>query len=305
MRIKADIKNPVSIKILFKITLVVIIALLFISILYAGNVFADYTVKEKKDIRYVTGSKSHPHKHKLNVFYPEGKKNCPVYMFIHGGGWKNGDRKFYDKLGKTYAKKGIVAVIISYRLSPYYKHPAHVQDAASAFAWTYKNIGKYGGDPDKIFVSGHSAGGHISALLALDSKYLKAHGLSPKNIRGVIPIGGVYKIVFKVPGKGISRRDKKLMQVFGKDQSKWESASPITYVRKDVPPFLILTGEMEPRFVIYQAKLFCNALKKKGANVQRKEIPGKNHITEISSVGGSNDKTSPIIIDFINMKMKN
>ncbi|MCD4784997.1 MAG: alpha/beta hydrolase [Candidatus Eremiobacteraeota bacterium] len=305
MRIIAETRIPVKIKFSLKILLVIIIAILFISIFYTGNVFADYTVKEKKDIPYVTGSKSHPEKHKLNVFYPEGKKNCPVYMFIHGGGWKKGDRKLYDKLGKTFARKGIVAVIISYRLSPDYRHPAHVQDAASAFAWTYKNIKKYSGDPGNIFVSGHSAGGHISALLALDGQYLKAHGLSPKNIRGVIPISGLYKIAFPTPGKGISRRDKKLMPVFGKDQSKWDSASPITYVRKDVPPFLILTGEKEPRFVIYQAKLFCNALKRKGANVWKKEIPGKNHITEIRSIGRSGDKTSPIVIKFINEESKN
>src|SRR5205823_5671892 len=104
-------------------------------------------------------------------------------FFVHGGAWRNGDKSgilgVYSALGRFLVRHGLGAVIINYRLSPAVRHPAHVQDVAKAFAWTHKNIARYGGRPDQIFLCGHSAGGHLVALLATDPTYLKAEGLTP------------------------------------------------------------------------------------------------------------------------------
>ena len=115
-----------------------------------------------------------------------------MLLFVHGGRWTTGNKNLYPGIGESLARHGVGVVICNYRLSPAVKHPAHVQDVARAFAWTQSNIASYGGKPDRLFVCGHSAGGHLVALLATDPKYLKAEKLSPSDIRGVVPISGVY-----------------------------------------------------------------------------------------------------------------
>src|SRR5262249_60177131 len=108
-----------------------------------------------------------------------------------GGAWPAGAAKRYPPVGRLLAKNGIGAVIISYRLTPQVKHPGHIEDVARAFAWTHANIGKHGGRADQIFVAGHSAGGHLAALLATNERYLKPHDLTPKAIKGPIPMSRV------------------------------------------------------------------------------------------------------------------
>ncbi|HKI31232.1 MAG TPA: alpha/beta hydrolase fold domain-containing protein, partial [Gemmataceae bacterium] len=159
------------------------------------KVGGNFEVKEVKDIAYYEGDDADPKKHKLDLFLPKGQKDFPVLIFVHGGAWVFGDRKMYGSLGNTFAKNGIGTVVISYRLTPQVQHPGHIEDVARAFAWTHENIGKYGGKADQIFVSGQSAGGHLTALLATNETYLKAHKLSLKDIKGAIPISGVYTIV--------------------------------------------------------------------------------------------------------------
>ena len=118
---------------------------------------ASFGVKSLKDVAYHTGEDTHATKHKLDLFLPEGRKDFPVLFFVHGGAWRHGDKGFlgiYSALGKFYAQHGIGAVVINYRLSPDVQHPEHVKDVARAFAWTYHNIARYGGDPGRIFVRG-------------------------------------------------------------------------------------------------------------------------------------------------------
>src|SRR4029077_10844231 len=145
----------------------------------------------------------------------------------------------YSAIGERFAKQGIGAVVINYRLSPNVKHPEHIKDVARAFAWTSKNIAKQGGRPDQIFVCGHSAGGHLIALLATDESYLKSEGLSRTAIRGVIPISGVYDITFG----GINLFET----VFGKDEEVRRQASPLYHVEAGLPPFLILYADNDFR----------------------------------------------------------
>ncbi len=136
-------------------------------------------------------------KHKLDLYLPKGKTDFPVVMFVHGGGWVFGDKNFfgvYEGVGKMFARHGVGAVVTNYRLSPAVQHPEHIKDVARAFAWTHKHIADYGGRPDELFLCGHSAGGHLISLLATDESYLKAEGLSLKDVKGVMPISGVYAI---------------------------------------------------------------------------------------------------------------
>ena len=160
----------------------------------AFYLFAEQEVTVVNDIAYYEGADADTKKHKLDIYTPKGLKDFPVVFFIHGGTWSSGDRKMYGNMGQMFASQGIGVVVISYRLSPAVTHPAHIEDVARAFAWTHANIAKYGGRADRIFVAGHSAGGHLTSLLAANPEYLKKHNLSSKNIRGIIPISGVYDI---------------------------------------------------------------------------------------------------------------
>jgi acetyl esterase/lipase len=169
----------------------------------APEIKATFKVKEALDIRYapVGGDR-----HELDVFSPEvklkGGKKSPVVVLVHGGAWMIGDKNLfglYRGVARALARQGLVVVVPNYRLTPWVRHPEHVKDLASAFAWVRGHIADYGGDRDDIFLCGHSAGGHLVALLATDDRYLKdpALGLTDEDrqaIRGVIGVSGVYNI---------------------------------------------------------------------------------------------------------------
>ncbi len=216
-----------------------------------------YAVKRVKDIVYYDGEGKDENKHKLDLYLPDGAKAFPVLFFVHGGAWVHGDRNtlgIYATLASVYVKQGIGVVVTSYRLSPAVKHPEHVKDVARAFAWTYKNIARYGGNPDKLFISGHSAGGHLVALLAADEQYLKAHELATRTIRGVVPISGVYDIT-----------DNLVPNVFGSDEGSGKKASPLSYAKKGLPPFLIFYADKDlPMCGKTPSEKFCKAARREG-----------------------------------------
>jgi acetyl esterase/lipase len=251
-----------------------------------------YEVKVEKDIAYYEGDDADKVKHKLDLFVPKDKKDFPVFFFIHGGAWVHGDKNtfgIYSSLATNLAKQGIGVVLTNYRLSPGVKHPEHIKDVARAFAWTYKNIEKYGGRPDQIFVSGHSAGGHLAALLAVDDAYLKTEGLSSAKIKGVIPVSGVYRFP-----------DKFLPLVFGDDEEVRKKAAPIYHVKGDLPPFLILYADHDlPGCDKDQSEAFCKGLNDKGTKATTLEIKDSNHIAILLSLSSGKGPAPKAIVEFI------
>src|SRR6516162_1460175 len=164
------------------------------SLLLVLPLLAQGGVREVKDLAYVEGPGADPDKQRLDLYLPRSATRFPVLMWIHGGAWSFGDRAWFGDVGRRFAQEGIGAAIISYRLSPRVRHPAHVEDCARAFAWLRTHVAEYGGDPERLFVSGQSAGGHLSALLACDPQYLRALQVPADAIKGAIPMSGVYSI---------------------------------------------------------------------------------------------------------------
>jgi acetyl esterase/lipase len=246
----------------------------------------NFEVEVHKDIAYVEG-KDADERQKLDLYVPKGAKDYPVLFFIHGGGWTGGSRAGFDKIGKTFAQNGVGFVSTGYRLSPKVQHPAHIQDVAKGFAWTVANIEKYGGKPDAIFVSGHSAGGHLAALLATDEDYLKAEKLSVKNIKGVIPVSGVFVI------------STRMKNAFGEDEEVCKKASPQNHVREGLPPFLIFYGDGEQNALGKQAEAFAPALKEK--KVEATIVVGKdrNHGTIMMKMSAEDDPATQAVLEFI------
>lgn len=253
-----------------------------------------YAFQVYTDIAYYDGPDAHPTKHRLDLFVPEGLKDSPTLVFVHGGGWTSGDKSLYSFIGRAFAQQGFVTAIVNYRLSPRVQHPAHIEDVARAFSWVHKNIAQYGGNPEKIFVMGHSAGGHLIALLALDEKYLRAHGLTLAAITGAIPISGIYDVTIDPPAPANIYRI-----VFGTDPQVRRDASPITHVGPNKPPFLIMYAQFDFPGFDAQARQLLALLKQYGNDATVVEIPNRDHITVIAALGSPTDLATQEILKFL------
>jgi acetyl esterase/lipase len=280
-----------------------------------------FEVKAIRDVAYYDGPDADKVKHKLDLFLPKDQKDFPVVLFVHGGAWRHGDKSFfgvYSALGSMFARNGIGAVVINYRLSPGVQHPEHVKDVARAFAWTHKNIEKYGGRPDQLFVSGHSAGGHLVALLATDDTYLKAEGLGAKDIKGVLPMSGVYSLpdklslslTFAGPKQKVDMEatasfvDMLLTSVFGKDKEVRKKAMPLTHVKDGLPPFLIVYADRDIPDFDKNADEFAKALRKKDVKAETLEIAKRNHLSLIIDAAVDDDPTAVALRGFIEKQVK-
>ncbi len=271
----------------------------------------------------------------LDIFAPRGARDCPVILLVHGGGWMIGDKDMfglYRRVGRFLAKQGYVAVAINYRLSPAVQHPEHVKDVARAFAWIRRQIRTYGGNPDRIILAGHSAGGHLVALLASDDRYLKDPELKLTDrdraaIRGVVAISGVYRIpeseefhkmvsmmaeaVLELSGNSPllaamlpalipAVRSVNVFQiVFGQDKDVRMQASPINQVRPGLPPFLILYGDRDLPLLGPMAREFHAALKKAGSAAELCPIDDRNHNTIMFRLHQPDDPTGARILAFL------
>lgn len=169
----------------------------------------------------------------------------PVLVFFYGGGWANGSRLDYGFVAKAFAARGYVVVLPDYRLVPQVRFPAFLQDAATAVRWTHDNIARYGGDPDRIAVAGHSAGGYLAVMLALDGRYLTAAGADPSVIKAAIGLAGPYDFFPFVKRRSIDAMGRAPDPLV---------TQPITFARANAPPLLLVNGtadtEVRPRNAI-------------------------------------------------------
>ena len=247
-------------------------------------------VELSKDIAYCEGLEEDAAKHKLDIYVPKGKTNVPVLFFIHGGAWKSGDRSNYVPLGNRYVREGLITVVPSYRLAPKHPHPAQIEDVTAAFAWTVRHIAEYGGDTNRIYAAGHSAGGHLAALLSLDGGYLAKYQLSPKVLRGVLAWSGVYNLA-----TGESQES-----VFGRDLQGRRAASPLFYVKAGAPPFMVTYCQWDYISLPGQAREFYQALRHAGVDAELVYVPRESHISEMLSITRAKDPTVTSALRFIN-----
>lgn len=250
----------------------------------------EYEVEKHADLAYRTDAEADATRHKLDLFVPVGRKDFPMLVYVHGGGWKSGNKNLYVALGRAFARHGIGVAVINYRLSPKVKHPAHAEDVAKAFAWVHANIAKYGGDAGRITLMGHSAGGHLAALLATDASYLKAVKLEPSHIRGVISVSGVYQVD---PNAELS------IPAFGTDAEVCKKASPIAYVSGKHPPFLIAYAEKDYETFDRMAIDFHAALEKAKTPATLLKVTNRNHISVIVSILNDEDSLNQAVRKFV------
>jgi acetyl esterase/lipase len=230
---------------------------------------------------------------KLDVYVPDGvKPGAPVLLFFYGGGWESGNRGDYRAAGQAFASAGVITVVADYRLYPQVKSPAFVEDAAGALAWVHAHIHDYGGDPQRIFVSGHSAGGYNAIMLAAEPKFIEARGGSMDWIRGAIGIAGPYDF--------LPLTEKNYIDMFHGANN--EDAMPIHHVTGKRPPMLLVAGTDDTVVSPGNADRMAARLKSFDSEVKVIKYPGVGHIGIILSlVPGFRGRTTlrQDMLDFI------
>jgi acetyl esterase/lipase len=243
----------------------------------------------------------------LDLYAPEEKGKHPVLVMIHGGGWRIGDKA---NAGMTSYKvphfvgHGFVYVSINYRLSttPEVKHPAHVNDVARALAWVHDHVAKYGGDPDRIFVMGHSAGAHLAALVATDHRRLEAAGKSLAILKGAICLDvAAYDLPRNIREFGAGPHMRRLYETaFGKTEEAWRDASPRHHVApgKGIPPMLLFHAGRRAA-VERLTREMVDALRKAGVPARAIHAPDKNHAGINWCIGQPGDPYTALVMRFL------
>ena len=245
-----------------------------------------------RDIVYRKDDNETKGRNKLDIDLPRGKTGYPVLFWIHGGGLHSGDKSKIAEVAGRFVAEGIGVVSANYRLYPEAIYPVQIEDVADAFSWVHRNIANRGGDPEKLFVSGGSAGGHLTALLTLNDAFLKKRGLTSGAIRGSIPISGL----MDVSRVGGARRKG----VWGEKAYTHRVASPLNHARKDAPPLLLLHAEHDTLDRRQQNQAIFVALKKAGhPDVAIHELKDRSHNSIRPNLADQNDTGAGHILKFI------
>ncbi|MBX0291612.1 alpha/beta hydrolase [Hymenobacter sp. HSC-4F20] len=227
-----------------------------------------------------TDSAYSPERHRLDVYAPKaaGPGLRPVVVFIHGGSWNSGNKNFYSFIGRRLAKQGVVAVVINYRLAPQVRVPQMADDCARAVHWTAAHIRQYGGDPQRLFVMGHSAGAGLAALLTADDRLFTRRGLTENPIKGAIlddPAGlDMLEYLQKLQYPG----DEQYLVPFGRQPQVWREVSALYHVTARTPPYLVFVGGDTYPSISSSSARFRQKLTQLGRPPQYHVLPGKQHI---------------------------
>jgi acetyl esterase/lipase len=263
-----------SIKSLFIAILVSIAMLLVHGCAFRG-------VKRAKGITYLeAGQGNGPQQ--LNIFAPRNKQHPhPVFIYLYGGNWTSGKRSLYSFLGNRLARKGIVAVIVDYPKSPDAQYDEMAADAAKATKWIQAHIAAYSGDPAQLFVAGHSAGGHLAALISTDDHYFKVLGIA-NPIKGTILIDAAGLDMYGYMKNEDYGPNNSYLNIFTKDPDTWKRASPLYHLDGHIPSMFILRGGRTYPSIMSGNDKFVAALRAKGYAPVYTLQPGKRHIPMIT-----------------------
>lgn len=269
-------------------------------ILLAVPVFAA-DPKIHRDVPYAESADA---RQTLDLYAPaEGTKH-PVMFWIHGGGWQHGDKSEADHKPQSFVDRGFVFVSTNYRLLPDATIQAMAEDVAKAFRWTYDHAEEYGGDRERIFVMGHSAGAQLAALICTDDRYLAAEGLSLSNVRGCVPVDGdTYDVPLQIATVSQSTADI-YRRKFG-DEASQRELSPISHVAagKRIPPVLILHVAEHPETEL-QSKRLVEELQGADVPASTYAAADTDHVKLNADLGLPDDKPTAVLFEFLDGLLK-
>lgn len=261
------------------------------------------SISRSKEINYLQQSASLPEKN-LNVFAPKKAEKAPVLIFIHGGSWNSGRKEIYDFMGSRLARRGVVTVIIDYPLAPDYKLPEMEKASVTAIKWVKENIANYGGDPEKIYVSGHSAGGHLAALVAMKKEPWQELGMS-NPLKGAIlndPAGLDWYWFLTERKEKYNAEDN--YDAFTSNPETWKTYSPIYELDGTEIPLLIMEGEETYPGIRLTIDRFRKEAEAKGANLTYSFYPKTKHIPMITQFFFTWSKGYEDVLGFMGVEKK-
>ncbi|WP_395604239.1 alpha/beta hydrolase [Pseudomonas sp. B21128] len=225
---------------------------------------------------------------KLDVYVPRhALPDAPVVVFFYGGSWNSGAREDYNFVGEALASRGIVAVVADYRLYPQVRYPLFLQDGARAVAWTKAHIREFSGNPQRLYLMGHSSGGYNAAMLALDGDLLAAAGMSPKDLRGWIGLAGPYDF--------LPIENPAVRPVFFWPDSPPQS-QPINHVSRGAPPALLIAASEDDLVnPTRNTGGLAHKLRAAGVPVQDFYYSRPNHITLVATLSRPLRGLAPVL----------
>lgn len=225
---------------------------------------------------------------KLDVYVPRhALKGAPVVVFFYGGSWNSGDREDYAFVGEALASRGIVAVLADYRLYPQVRYPLFLEDSARAVAWTKTHIGEYAGNPQRVYLMGHSSGAYNAAMLALDGHLLGAVGMSPHDLSGWIGLAGPYDF--------LPIKNPDVRPVFFWPDSPPQS-QPINHVSRGAPPALLIAASKDDLVnPTRNTGGLASKLRESGVPVQDLYYARPSHVTLVASLSRPLRRLAPVL----------
>ena len=237
------------------------------------------------DLAYAPGPR-----HGLDVYVPvKSYGPVPVVLFFYGGGWNSGDKATYRFLGRTLAGDGVLVVIPDYRVYPAVGFPAFLEDAALAVSWAERNVARFGGDPRRLFLMGHSAGAYIAAMLALDRSWLRGVGMDPRrDLAGVIGVAGPYDFL---------PLDSDTLKAIFERGEPLEFTQPINFVDGTAPPLLLLAGAADTTVDPANSARLAARIRAAGGRVEQVLYPGVGHVGLIGAFAPLLRFLAPVLRD--------
>jgi acetyl esterase/lipase len=259
-------------------------------------------IETTTDVRYATISGVNPNLLSLDLYAPKGAQKAPVVLYVHGGSWNAGDKRVVAHLPEFFAGAGWVLGSVNYRLAPQAQHPAMVQDVAAAVAWVHDNIALYGGDPEQIYLIGHSAGAHLAALLGTDTRRLADLGQQQSILRAVVPFDTAALDVRPLAAAD-PRPTSPYRMAFGNDPATWADASPIVHVApgKGIPPFMLVAAN-GPGYASKKRGIddFARALREAGTRAEVVDASSfREHQSLMTEFGAPGDPVSRQVLEFL------
>jgi len=272
--------------------LVRLLAILAFTGLEAGELRTLRDIAYKDDV--ISQTPYEQERCKLDLTLPADAKGFPTYVWFYGGGLKNGgkdlDSEYCAEIRASLARAGVAVVTPDYRLSPKVKYPAYVDDAAAAFAWTVKHIAAHGGDPRKVFIGGHSAGGYLALLVGMDPERLKPHGLTLGSVAGIAQVSGQVFNHYTV-------RDERGQARYGITS---DEAAPAFHIRKSLPPILTIYAQNDMLSRAEENMFFVTTLKAAGHTENYSlRVDDRDHGTVGHNLRNDDDPARLAILNFI------
>ena len=254
------------------------------------------------DVLYVNAPEAEPNLQSLDIYSPDSSDTpCPVIVWVHGGGWMTSDKqKHIEHKAAFFTQLGYVFVSVNYRLSPDVHHPAHTQDVAQSIVWLHQNVANHGGDPSRLLLMGHSAGGHIVSLLGTNARFLLEAGIDPQIILGILVIDGVGFDVQSRMKRQQQSFSHMYTQAFGSHEEGWQDASPVLHIGTHTytPRYLMLCADHSNHAPV-AAQIFWEALKEANLQADVTTISNKDHGTINEDIGKYKEVINMIIEDFL------